>query len=167
MEVRVNNYGEVAGVAEELHYFFSGAGLLGPAGFCVGILFEGAKGLAVELEVDLAEAAARGAFYGVGVAVEGYGGEVFEHGLAEDGEQRFFEGGGHEDLGSRCTTQFTTGEASEDAALKTAALHLHLYTLKPVKLSWRGGRERLECAAWHWILSGSSRSRATAKGNTY
>jgi len=58
-------------------------------------LFEGAEGFAVEFEIDLAEAAARGAFYGVGASVEDYGGEILEHGLAKDGEEGVFESGGH------------------------------------------------------------------------
>jgi len=96
VEFAVDDDREVAAIFEKLHDFDALAGQDGPAGFGVGILFEGAEVAAVEAEVDLLQFLFGGGAHREGVAGNRDGARVLDHGLVEDSEQRGFEvGWGH------------------------------------------------------------------------
>ena len=54
--------GDISASIEKLHHLFSGTREFGPSRFCFGILFEPAKGAACKSEINLPQAAGRGAF---------------------------------------------------------------------------------------------------------
>lgn len=90
--MRVDDDGDVALRFEELHYVFTLASELGPAGGGVGILFEATEAAAFEFEVDLTEFVAGGFEDFEFLTVEGDGGGGVDEGLAEDGEEGVGEG---------------------------------------------------------------------------
>jgi len=92
-EFAVGNDGQVAAIRKKLHDFGACAGELRPAGSGFGILFETTVRVAVEVKIDLREAAFSGAPDGIGLASDGDLLCVVDEGLLPDREKDFVERG--------------------------------------------------------------------------
>jgi hypothetical protein len=93
MHFSVGDYRDVFPVFEELHDLGAFLRQLGPAGFCVGILFEAAQCASDEFEINLFQMLPRSGPHAVGFIFHGDDFQIFDERLAPNGQKNFVEGG--------------------------------------------------------------------------
>jgi hypothetical protein len=93
MHFSVGDYRDVISLFEELHHLGAFLRQLGPAGFCIGILFKAPQCASDEFEINLFQMSTRSGPHAVGFIFHGDDFQIFDERLAPNGEKDFVESG--------------------------------------------------------------------------